>query len=209
MKLTDRNVEIARLYAQGETLESIGKRYAISRERVRQITSGQGLTRRDGGFAVQVASKRELARRKRDEECVRRWGMGKSDLSRVKNAHPRALRRYNEQRHNANDRGVPWAFVFATWWEVWERSGKWSERGRSRNAYVMARFGDVGPYAAWNVEIIELHVNARDGKLRYWDDVRNGRSPKKRNPAEAGLDPHSSLGLCFESPEGWQPLRIR
>lgn len=67
-------------------------------------------------------------------------------------------------------RGIEWLFKFDEWLAVWMASGKWEQRGRGSSKYVMARNGDVGPYAAHNVRIItsreniqESHVNkARD-----------------------------------------------
>lgn len=62
-------------------------------------------------------------------------------------------------RGHAASRGVPFLMTFEEWWSIWEQSGHWSERGRRSGQYVMARFGDRGPYAAGNVKIILSEEN--------------------------------------------------
>jgi hypothetical protein len=69
------------------------------------------------------------------------------------------------QRQNAKHRGVAWEITFPEWVAVWDASGKWAERGRKRGQYVMARYGDVGPYRVGNVEIQQTNENVKD-----WND---------------------------------------
>jgi transposase len=45
----NRNEQMAEYYKRGWTLERIGQKYGITRERVRQIVKKQGLTWKDGG----------------------------------------------------------------------------------------------------------------------------------------------------------------
>jgi hypothetical protein len=74
----------------------------------------------------------------------------------------RACRAYNDQRAKARSRKdrngnpIEWLFTRETWIALWLKSGKWHQRGCRRGQYVMARFGDVGPYSPDNVEI-KLH----------------------------------------------------
>ena len=67
-------------------------------------------------------------------------------------------------KKNASLRSIPWEFTFETWWEMWEKSGKWNERGRG--GYMMCRYGDTGPYSPTNVRIDTVQSNAdeRHGK---------------------------------------------
>jgi hypothetical protein len=59
-------------------------------------------------------------------------------------------------RQNARKRSIEFLFSFDEWLRVWQESGHLHERGCRRGQYCMARFGDAGPYASWNVKII-LH----------------------------------------------------
>jgi hypothetical protein len=68
--------------------------------------------------------------------------------------------KYMRARNNALQRGVEWLFTEAEWLEVWKKSGHFAERGRGPGQYQMARKGDCGPYAEWNVAIVRMEANA-------------------------------------------------
>lgn len=61
--------------------------------------------------------------------------------------------KYMRQRSCAKARGIGWEITFPEWLAIWITSGKWDERGTGAAQYVMARHGDEGPYAPWNVSI--------------------------------------------------------
>ncbi len=73
------------------------------------------------------------------------------------------FRAYMNQRRNAAKRGIPFQLSFAEWQWLWWQSGKWKERGRSRDSYVMARKGDSGPYAVGNVFFQTVAENLSEG----------------------------------------------
>lgn len=58
--------------------------------------------------------------------------------------------RYMEQKSKAWGRRIPWRFTFETWWALWEKSGKWKQRGNSKGKYCMCRYEDKGPYSPEN-----------------------------------------------------------
>ena len=68
---------------------------------------------------------------------------------------------YSSQKHLARIRTIPFLLTFVEWLVIWEMSGKLDERGRERGKYCMARKNDIGPYAWWNVDIIEHGENVR------------------------------------------------
>jgi len=70
-------------------------------------------------------------------------------------------RRYATHRSNAGKREIPFLFTFDEWIKIWLDSGHWYERGTTIGKYCMARFGDKGPYAADNVEIIKHQDNTK------------------------------------------------
>jgi hypothetical protein len=82
-----------------------------------------------------------------------------------------AKKRYVQQRCVARTRKIDWLFTFETWWQMWQDSGKWAERGRKLGQYCMARKGDVGPYSPDNVEIVTNSKNSSDahanGRCKY------------------------------------------
>ena len=74
---------------------------------------------------------------------------------------------FQKQRSGAIIRGITWDFDYQSWLKVWTDSGFLNMRGRGRGRYAMARNKDVGPYAAWNVEIILHESNSRDARTNH------------------------------------------
>lgn len=81
---------------------------------------------------------------------------------------------YANQRSSAKQRNVPFLLSFEEWWAVWEASGKWEQRGRRREQYCMARFGDEGAYETGNVFICTPADNVAESNARraLADDAR-------------------------------------
>lgn len=162
-----RVLALASRYREGQTLRQIGDAYGISHEWVRQLLAAIGITRNDGGQAQQKLQRALKSRAKREAKCLRRWGLTLPDYAAFVKAYGNTakrgspMHRYMEQKRNACRRGIEWRFTFPQWWDVWERSGKWSRRGRGEG-YCMGRYGDVGPYAADNVYICTIGQNFSD-----------------------------------------------
>jgi hypothetical protein len=76
------------------------------------------------------------------------------------------------QRGDAAKRGILFLLTFEEWWEIWQKSGHWHERGSGLGQYVMARFGDIGPYAVGNVKIITNKQNTAEYQ-------QSGRRPRR------------------------------
>ena len=60
-------------------------------------------------------------------------------------------RAYTNQRARAIGRGIAFEFTFEEWRQWWLIGNRWSLRGRTRDALVMARCDDGGPYSPENV----------------------------------------------------------
>ena len=71
-------------------------------------------------------------------------------------------RQFNTQRRQAKHRKIAWELTFEQWLKIWQDSGNLIGRGRKTGQYVMARNGDVGPYAVDNVKIIRAADNIRE-----------------------------------------------
>jgi hypothetical protein len=74
-------------------------------------------------------------------------------------------RKYDLQRRGAGYRGIAFLLTYDEWLSIWRTSGKLSQRGRKGHQYVMARYGDVGPYAIGNVKIIRQSENLSEGHI--------------------------------------------
>jgi hypothetical protein len=69
---------------------------------------------------------------------------------------------YRQQRKNCRRRNIPFLLSFEAWLNIWHDSGHFKERGVFKGQYVMARFGDVGPYSADNVKIVINRINQQE-----------------------------------------------
>lgn len=97
--------------------------------------------------------------------------------------------RYRQHRRDALGRGIKFKLTFEQWCRIWEQSGKWALRGRKRGQYVMARFGDRGPYSVSNVHIItseQNHIDANRGRP-LGPQTAAHKANKRRTMIEKGL----------------------
>lgn len=165
--------EMARRYQSGETLAAIGKEFAVTRERVRQIlTRTRGFDRTDGGAMIRATAKSIEVQARRDRDCLIRWGCTYAQHRDVV-AIGREMRReghsysttpmgaFASQKCNARRRGIEWRMTFWQWWTIWQQSGRWDDRGRG-HGFVMCRIRDAGAYSPENVVIAPGHFNASD-----------------------------------------------
>ena len=104
-------------------------------------------------------------------------------------------KRYMQHKMNAKNYGTPWKINYVQWRRIWSESGKWNKRGPHRGQYVMARFGDKGPYAPWNVKIITCGKNSIEAWLG-----RNHSIKSKTKMSVSQIGNTNPLG-CIRSPE--------
>lgn len=176
-----RALGFAEEFESGSTLQEIGDRYGISRERVRQLLLSVGVTGQDGGQRRRSERQRRIKTQEAESKFARKMGMTRSEFRKInyqERYQDRPHHKYREQKHNSNNRGIEWKMTFGEWWFIWQQSGKWELRGRG-TGYVMARFADSGPYEVGNVEIVSGSDNQSEYINRYWDEVRSG---KRRMP---------------------------
>ena len=89
---------------------------------------------------------------------------------------------YVGQRRGAAHRGIEFLLTFEEWLQIWENSGHLAERGARKGCYVMARFGDKGPYAVGNVKIILHEENSRERRMS-----EKGKAKIRKANAAAGV----------------------
>lgn len=71
----------------------------------------------------------------------------------------KSWRKYQRQWLNAEIRDIEFLLTFEEWLKLWADSGHFEERGCRKGQYVMARFGDKGPYTVENVRIVTNSEN--------------------------------------------------
>ena len=159
-----RAADMASLYRSGMTLEQIGQKYGLTRERVRQILKSTGTKATDRGGVKEAAAARAAERRTKEaadnKRMLETFGVSKAVRQDVLSLN-REMRRqgrgvyqtptyaFTTQKNNAKRRGIHWGLSFAEWWAIWLASGKWDERGRGQ--YGLLRHGNTGPFVVGNV----------------------------------------------------------
>jgi hypothetical protein len=98
---------------------------------------------------------------------------------------------YRHCKYDAKNRGIDFLLTFEEWLAIWEDSGYLAERGCRRGQYVMARFGDEGPYIVGNVEIILATQNVSAG--------RRGKKASPQTRAKLRLRKPAMLGKKFST----------
>lgn len=69
------------------------------------------------------------------------------------------IRKYSQHRRQAAQRGIDFLLSFAEWYEWWQQTGHYEERGCRHGQYVMARHNDTGPYSLDNIKCITHEEN--------------------------------------------------
>lgn len=198
-------------YSAGLSLEKIGEIHGVTRERVRQIISKRGVTRFDGGSSIRAEAKKAARTFRivanRDERCMRVYGCLYSGLETllgkgVQLTSNKAAKAYVHQKRNSDKRGIEFSLTFPQWWAVWQKSGKWEQRGRGQG-YVMARTGDVGSYSVGNVYICTQSQNSKDSYIKTPASIRTAK--RAVTMAAKGYDHLAGLGLGRG--RGWTYLK--
>jgi hypothetical protein len=70
--------------------------------------------------------------------------------------------RYTQHKRRAKVKGVGFFLTFAEWWRLWEPF--WELRPH----YVMARYGDTGPYELGNVRVVARGENTVERNVTWW-----------------------------------------
>jgi hypothetical protein len=69
------------------------------------------------------------------------------------------LFKYHVQKNGAKRRGIDFLLTFEQWWNFWKDS--WNKRGKGKDALVMCRYGDTGPYSVDNIYMDSYSNNSR------------------------------------------------
>lgn len=70
--------------------------------------------------------------------------------------------KYSAQKASAKIRGIDWQLSFNDWYDWWQQTGHWEERGCRKGQYVMSRIGDCGPYSLNNIFCSTVEQNNSD-----------------------------------------------
>ena len=164
------------MFTAGLTLQAIGDKYSLSRERVRQILKNQcSLNGALGGRALItfIRSERPVPPSKLDARCLVTMGCSRVNYQELTGSKYATVdlhaARFITQKNNAKKRGIAWAMTFPEWWAIWQASGHYQDL-KGIGSYCMARIHDTGGYSVGNVYICTFAQNSHDqyfsGKTR-------------------------------------------
>jgi hypothetical protein len=160
-QLTERERNIYAAFTNGVSMPKIGESYGMSRQRVQQILKRRfAAGRSDGGQKIAAQSNAQSAYSKREAICIQKYGMTLDEYRHCREVG--ATVAFKFQKKSAQYRGVDWSLSFSDWWKIWERSGKWEQRGRGTGKYCLARIGDKGGYSIGNVYVSLFEENGRE-----------------------------------------------
>jgi hypothetical protein len=192
------------LYRNGYTLEQIGEQYGVTRQRIQQVLKEYGLSAKDGGVKRRSQIAKDARARKRDLDCYSKWGCSRATYRKLlatgRDGGTRPTHAFASQKKNAQKRKIGWQLTLGEWWDIWEQSGRWAERGRGQG-FVMCRVDDEGPYARGNVFIAPARENNSQRKGKVHDLPMGVRPHGQRFLAQRMFNGvNRRLGL-FETPE--------
>lgn len=162
-----RIADMSDMYTHGNTLQQIGEKYGISRERVRQLLARIGICSDQGGAHIRafLNQKRTPKHSKWESRCVASMGCSRAAYKELTGNEYRTAdvhaQRFIRQRQNAKNRGISFELTFPEWWGIWQKSGHYKDL-QGIGTYCMARIADDGPYAANNVYICTFAQNSHD-----------------------------------------------
>ena len=89
--------------------------------------------------------------------------------------------KYGNAKRHALERGVEWHLSFQEWYDWWQATGHYHERGPRANQYCMARIGDVGPYALDNIKCITNRENVLEARSHDTIIYKRGQKPNAKS----------------------------
>jgi predicted DNA-binding protein YlxM (UPF0122 family) len=164
---------MSQLFLSGNTMQEIGDRYGISRERVSKILRNTGVAIKNGGAALRKIKKDKEKFEIKNNRWIPYYKCTYSQLDGAKKELAKEgchFRKFAVQKCSARRRGISFDMSFPEWVDTWIKSGKARDMGAGHGKYCMSRFGDVGSYSSGNVEIIPSVQNNIDAwKYKKWD----------------------------------------
>jgi lambda repressor-like predicted transcriptional regulator len=198
---SDKNYEraqrMAEMFKQGLILQSIGDKFGVTRERVRQILKSIGVDPSEGGQRLVAEMRREAKARKVRNRIESHWGVPYEEWKMLRGDG--TIKRYEQQRNNSSARGIAFRLSFAEWLCIWKASGKLAQCGRGKGSYCMSRLNDAGGYELGNVHIQLCTENSSEATKQWIGKVKANRGvfclyPGKSRPYQARIG-RKSLGF--------------
>ena len=173
-----RTEQMATMYKSGVTLQEIGNRFSVSRERVRQLLKPTGIDRYAGGGHVRgieyQRKQQEKLQAAREYRAQVHYGVTAAEYREIRKMgthlqkHSPLKRYFTKKRNVIRKYGAEaWQLSLNDWWKVWKESGKFEDCGRQADKYTCTRIDLTKPFKAGNVKIVPL----QQATGSYWANV--------------------------------------
>lgn len=165
----ERNQLIITAYLAGEAMPSIAEAYGMTRQGVQLILKKNGYGSKDGGASIRSATriKQEAASKheKKETYCILKWGCTLDQWQLLRSVHPdfehTPIARFIQHRNNVAKKNISWSLSLWDWWSIWNESGKYHDRGRTKDSYCMVLKKNADSYEVSSVEIIKVADNLK------------------------------------------------
>lgn len=87
-------------------------------------------------------------------------------------------KKYTSHKSSAKFRGIDFKLTFEEWFDIWQKSGHYHERGIGKGSYVMSRIGDKGGYEVGNVFIQSNSDNVKQATHTGPKNLRHSAETK-------------------------------
>jgi hypothetical protein len=87
-------------------------------------------------------------------------------------------KKYTSHKSSAKFRGIDFKLTFEEWFDIWQKSGHYHERGRGVGSYVMSRIQDKGAYEVGNVFIQSNSDNVKQAMHTGPKNLRHSTETK-------------------------------
>jgi predicted DNA-binding protein YlxM (UPF0122 family) len=160
-----RDDEICELYRSGYTMQEIGDRYNISRQRIQQILAKFNMTYEDGGNHVKSVARQEQLKQEMDERSFNNYGYTREQFHMLRGTHEdynkSALGKWYQFKKNCEIHGFELQLTPLEWWDIWQKSGKFHLLERAGDGYCLGRIDQKGPFSKENCVVRKFSENCR------------------------------------------------
>ncbi|MBU2791838.1 hypothetical protein HAQ01_00070 [Acidithiobacillus thiooxidans] len=179
-----REITMERLYRQGETLAQVGDKFGLTRERVRQILKERGVSKDQGGEALQAARRKEQKERTRQQRrqarqeylaewCLQALGCTIDEAVRINGGKPITRQRSCRPNGSAYDKylGIRNQVLLKNrtaylslpdWHQAWVRSGHWEDG--PGHGWCLIKIDPQKPWELNNVHVVRAGSWIKRGK---------------------------------------------
>lgn len=171
--LLERNKIIVEKYKKGIPMTEIGILFDLTRQGIQLILKKENIDLKNGGASKRAINKNNKINKQiknnQKKTCEDKWGCTIEQWQLLRDMHEEfqktPIARFIQHRSNAKREKIKWNLSLWDWWEFWNLSGKYTERGRGPGKFCMSRKDWSKPYQKGNLVIMKIINNNKKIKI--------------------------------------------